>query len=74
MPTLNQVGRVSYRNLVEYDCSAHRSRVIRAESYLTHMASGTARDVDEKSSEEAEWFVHYPGSRADKMSKLVCAK
>ncbi len=74
LPTLNQMGRLSYRTHHEYDCAAHRSRVIRSESYLTHMASGAARDVDEKSGTEAEWFEFNPGSRSDKMSKIVCAK
>jgi hypothetical protein len=71
---LNQVGRLSYRDLNEYDCSAHRHRNIRSESYLTHLATGAPVDVDDKSSGDAEWYEYYPGSRAEKMGKVVCAK
>lgn len=74
LPALNQMGRLSYRTQHEYDCSAHRSRVIRSESYVTHMATGAAQDVDDKSGQDAEWFEYGPGSRADKMNKVVCAK
>ena len=74
LPTLNKVGRLSYRDLNEYDCSANRHRNIRSESYLTHMATGAPHDADDKSSGDAEWFAYYPGSRADKMGKVVCAK
>lgn len=74
LPALNQVGRLSYRTLHEYDCSAHRHRVIRSESFVTHMATGAAYDVDDKSKEDVEWDEYNPGSRFDKMSKVVCAK
>jgi hypothetical protein len=74
LPALNQMGRLSYRTQHEYDCSAPRSRVIRSESYPTHMATGAALDVDDHSSGDAEWVEFHPGSRSDKMSKLVCAK
>jgi len=74
LPALNKVGRLSYRDRSEYDCSAHRQRVIRSESYLTHMASGTPHDVDENSGDDVEWFAYFPGSRAEKMGKIVCGK
>jgi hypothetical protein len=75
LPALNQVGRLSYRTLHEYDCSAHRHRVIRSESYLTHMATGAPHDVDEKSSGDAEWDDYIIRGRGSiKWAKVVCAK
>ena len=69
---LNQVGRLSYRTLMEFDCPAHRLQLIRSESYVTHMASGKV--VDTNDYEPAEWQGFNPGSLYEKTYKAVCTK
>ena len=71
LPAINMVGRLSYRNQHEFDCQAPRHRIIRAESYATHMAHGKPLDTD---NDPQDWGEYYPGARYEKDRKLLCAK
>ena len=62
----------SIKSLIEYDCTAMRSRTLAGEAYSEQMGSG--RMVASEPVSGAPWEAVEPGSTSDKIRQIACAK
>lgn len=63
---------LSFKNLVEYDCSALRARIIAGAAYSEQMGSG--RMVSSETRPDAEWTVIPPGGTGENTWKIACGR
>lgn len=62
----------SLKLLVEYDCTAPRSRALASEAFSEQMGEG--RQVSREQSVDAPWEAIEPGSTPEKIRQIACGK
>ena len=62
----------SIKTLIEYDCTAMRSRTLAGEAYSEQMGGG--RRVASEPVSDAPWEGVEPGTTSDKIRQIACAK
>lgn len=62
----------SIKTLIEYDCTAMRSRTLAGEAYSEQMGGG--RMMGSEQVADAPWESVDPGSTRDKVRQIACAK
>jgi hypothetical protein len=63
---------LSFKNLVEYDCTSLRARIIAGAAYTEQMGAGKL--VISESTPDAEWNVLPPGGTGENTWKIACGK
>ena len=62
----------SIKTLIEYDCTAMRSRTLAGEAYSEQMGGG--RMIASEPVSGAPWEAVEPGTTSDKIRQIACAK
>jgi hypothetical protein len=63
---------LSFKNLVEYDCTSLRARIIAGAAYTEQMGAGKL--VTSETIPDAEWNVLPPGGTGESTWKIACGK
>ena len=63
---------LSFKNLVEYDCSSLRARIVAGAAYTEQMGAG--RLVTSEAKPDAEWSALPPGGTGESTWKIACGK